>query len=140
MDVWPGHPFPLGPDWDGYGTNFALFSENAQRVELCLFDADDSETRILLTEREAFNWHCYIPGVGPGQRYGSSSIPTLRRSKGRSTGRLRTRCRTSRPAKRTRISRSTTRTMRRRFPSASSSIRRSTGKTTVCLTIHGTRW
>jgi glycogen operon protein len=70
MDVWPGHPFPLGPDWDGYGTNFALFSENAQRVELCLFDADDSETRILLTEREAFNWHCYIPGVGPGQRYG----------------------------------------------------------------------
>jgi isoamylase len=70
MDVWPGHPFPLGPEWDGSGTNFALFSENAARVELCLFDAEDRETRIELTEREAFNWHCYIPGIGPGQRYG----------------------------------------------------------------------
>jgi isoamylase len=70
MDVWPGHPFPLGPEWDGGGTNFALFSENAARVELCLFDAEDRETRVELTEREAFNWHCYIPGIGPGQRYG----------------------------------------------------------------------
>src|SRR6266581_202790 len=70
MDVWPGHPFPLGPEWDGVGTNFSLFSENAERVELCLFDAEDRETRIELTEREAFNWHCYIPGIGPGQRYG----------------------------------------------------------------------
>jgi glycogen operon protein len=70
MDVWPGHPFPLGPAWDGSGTNFALFTENAERVELCLFDAEDRETRIALTEREAFNWHCYIPGIGPGQRYG----------------------------------------------------------------------
>ena len=70
MDVWPGHPFPLGPEWDGSGTNFALFSENAARVELCLFDAEDRETRVELTEREAFNWHCYIPGIGPGQRYG----------------------------------------------------------------------
>jgi isoamylase len=70
MDVWPGHPFPLGPAWDGNGTNFSLFSENASRVELCFFDADDRETRVELTEREAFNWHCYIPGIGPGQRYG----------------------------------------------------------------------
>jgi isoamylase len=70
MDVWPGHPFPLGPEWDGSGTNFALFSENAERVELCLFDADDRETRVELNAREAFNWHCYIPGIGPGQRYG----------------------------------------------------------------------
>ena len=70
MDVWPGHPFPLGPAWDGHGTNFSLFSENASRVELCFFDADDRETRVELTEREAFNWHCYIPGIGPGQRYG----------------------------------------------------------------------
>ncbi len=70
MEVWPGHPFPLGPAWDGSGTNFALFTENAERVELCLFDAEDRETRIALTEREAFNWHCYIPGIGPGQRYG----------------------------------------------------------------------
>src|SRR6266404_3528698 len=70
MDVWPGNPFPLGPMWDGQGTNFALFSENAERVELCLFDAYVHETRIDLLERTAFNWHCYIPGVGPGQRYG----------------------------------------------------------------------
>jgi glycogen operon protein len=70
MDVWPGHPFPLGPEWDGNGTNFAVFTENAERVELCLFDAEDRETRITLTEREAFNWHCYIPGIAPGQRYG----------------------------------------------------------------------
>jgi isoamylase len=41
MDVWPGHPFPLGPTWDGSGTNFAIFSENAERIELCLFDAED---------------------------------------------------------------------------------------------------
>ncbi|HEY8705641.1 MAG TPA: glycogen debranching protein GlgX [Gaiellaceae bacterium] len=70
MDVWPGRPFPLGPLWDGQGTNFALFSENAERVELCLFDADDRETRIDMAEHTAFNWHCYIPGLGPGQRYG----------------------------------------------------------------------
>jgi glycogen operon protein len=70
MEVWPGQPFPLGPMWDGRGTNFSLFSENAERVELCLFDADDRETTIELTERTVFNWHCYLPGIGPGQRYG----------------------------------------------------------------------
>jgi isoamylase len=70
MEAWPGKPFPLGPTWDGDGTNFAIFSENAERVELCLFDDDDRETRIELTERTAFNWHCYVPRVGPGQRYG----------------------------------------------------------------------
>jgi isoamylase len=70
MDVWPGKPFPLGPTWDGSGTNFSLFSENAERVELCLYDGDERETRVELIEREAFNWHCYIPGIGPGQRYG----------------------------------------------------------------------
>jgi isoamylase len=70
VEVWPGTPFPLGPTWDGQGTNFALFSENAERVELCLFDEDDNETRIELSERTAFNWHCYLPDVGPGQRYG----------------------------------------------------------------------
>jgi glycogen operon protein len=69
-ETWPGLPFPLGPTWDGNGTNFALFSENAERVELCLFDADDRETRVEMTEREVFNWHCYVPGIGPGQRYG----------------------------------------------------------------------
>jgi isoamylase len=68
--VWPGEAFPLGPVWDGKGTNFSIFSENAERVELCLFDEHDSEERIELRERAAFNWHCYLPGVGPGQRYG----------------------------------------------------------------------
>src|SRR5205823_355533 len=50
--------------------NFSMFSENAERVELCLFDGDDHEERLAMTERTAFNWHCYVPGVGPGQRYG----------------------------------------------------------------------
>jgi glycogen operon protein len=67
---WPGDPFPLGAIWDGDGTNFSLFSENATAVELCLFDGDDREERVALTERTSFNWHCYLPGVGPGQRYG----------------------------------------------------------------------
>jgi isoamylase len=67
--VWPGQPFPLGPNWDGRGTNFSLFSENAERVELCLFDDHDHETRVQLTERHAYNWHAYLPDVGPGQRY-----------------------------------------------------------------------
>ena len=68
--VWPGDPFPLGQSWDGDGTNFSLFSENAERVELCLFDAGGAEERIPVENRTAFNWHCYVPGVGPGQRYG----------------------------------------------------------------------
>ena len=67
---WPGTPFPLGADWNGTGTNFALFSEHAEGVELCLFDEEDNETRIQMTSRRAMNWHCYLPGVGPGQRYG----------------------------------------------------------------------
>jgi len=70
QEVWPGRPFPLGPVWDGRGTNFSLFSEHAERVELCLFDEHGEETRHPLTERTALNWHGYLPGVGPGQRYG----------------------------------------------------------------------
>jgi len=69
-EIWPGRPFPLGAIWDGGGTNFSLFSEHAERVDLCLFDDDGEETRIELGERRALNWHCYLPGVGPGQRYG----------------------------------------------------------------------
>jgi len=72
-DVWPGRPFPLGATYDGSGTNFSLFSENAEKVELCLFEddpADRSERRIALTERRAHNWHCYVPEIEPGQRYG----------------------------------------------------------------------
>ena len=68
--VWPGDPFPLGPSWDGEGTNFSLFSEHAERVELCLFSDGGAEERIEVREVTAFNWHCYLPGVGPGQRYG----------------------------------------------------------------------
>jgi isoamylase len=69
-NVWPGRPFPLGPTWDGEGTNFALFTENAERVELCLFDENGVETRVELRDYTSHNWHCYLPGVGPGQRYG----------------------------------------------------------------------
>jgi isoamylase len=67
--VWPGEPFPLGPVWDGEGTNFSLFSQHAEGVELCLFDADGHEERIVVVDQTAHNWHCYLPGVGPGQRY-----------------------------------------------------------------------
>src|SRR5580765_5655636 len=69
MNVWPGRPFPLGPTWDGHGTNFALFTENGDRVELCLFDDTGRETRVELRDYTSHNWHCYIPDVGPGQRY-----------------------------------------------------------------------
>ena len=68
-EVWPGDPFPMGATWDGGGTNFSIFSENAAKVELCLFDEDDNEERIELSEVTAFNWHGYLPLVGPGQRY-----------------------------------------------------------------------
>ncbi|MEC4893442.1 MAG: glycogen debranching protein GlgX [Oscillatoria sp. PMC 1051.18] len=70
VPVWPGKAYPLGASWDGQGTNFALFSENATGVELCLFDQKNRETRIELTEVSNFVWHCYLPGIGPGQRYG----------------------------------------------------------------------
>jgi isoamylase len=68
--AWPGTAYPLGATYDGTGTNFALFSEVAEQVELCLFDDAGAETRIEVAERDAFVWHCYLPGVGPGQRYG----------------------------------------------------------------------
>jgi len=70
VPVWPGNVYPLGATWDGKGTNFALFSENATGVELCLFDTEDKEIRLPLTEKNNFVWHAYLPGVGPGQRYG----------------------------------------------------------------------
>jgi isoamylase len=68
--VWPGDSYPLGATYDGAGTNFALFSEVAERVELCLFDQGGTETRVELREVDGFVWHGYLPGVNPGQRYG----------------------------------------------------------------------
>jgi isoamylase len=69
-EVWPGQPYPLGATWDGTGTNFALFSQVARRVELCLFDGRGAETRIELPETDGFVWHGFLPDIGPGQRYG----------------------------------------------------------------------
>ena len=66
----PGRPFPLGSHWDGSGVNFALYSENATGVELCLVDTSGAETRIPVRERTGFTWHCYVPGLKPGQMYG----------------------------------------------------------------------
>ena len=68
-DILPGHPFPQGATWDGRGTNFSLWSEKAEAVELCLFDDDGSERRIEVLDQTAFQWHVYLPGIGPGQRY-----------------------------------------------------------------------
>ena len=72
MKQWPGKPYPLGATWDGAGVNFSLFSENATKVELCLFDrADDRrETRIPMTEHTHHVWHVYLPEVRAGQFYG----------------------------------------------------------------------
>ena len=70
VEVWPGRPYPRGAEFDGQGTNFCLFSAVAEAVELCLFDMSGIETRITLPERTGDTWHGYLPGVGPGQRYG----------------------------------------------------------------------
>ncbi|MDC0833618.1 glycogen debranching protein GlgX [Geitlerinema sp. CS-897] len=70
VTVWPGKPYPLGAHWDGRGTNFAIYSESATQVELCLFDRDGLETRVPLTEIESYVWHGYLPEIEPGQRYG----------------------------------------------------------------------
>jgi isoamylase len=70
MQIWPGNPYPLGATYDGSGTNFALFSEIAESVELCLFDGRGAETRVRLREVDAFVWHAYLPNISPGQRYG----------------------------------------------------------------------
>jgi len=68
--IWPGKPYPLGATYDGTGTNFSVFSEVAEKVELCLFDEEGKENRIGLPEVTAFCWHGYLLGVEPGQRYG----------------------------------------------------------------------
>jgi isoamylase len=70
--VWPGQPYPLGPTWDGEGVNFALYSEHAEKVELCLFDSlGKREThRVQLREQTDMVWHGYLPELRPGQLYG----------------------------------------------------------------------
>jgi glycogen operon protein len=69
-EVWPGDPYPLGAVWDGVGTNVSVYSSAAESVEICLFDRDGKETRITLPEADGYCWHAYLPGVGPGSRYG----------------------------------------------------------------------
>ncbi|MEP6798858.1 MAG: alpha-amylase family glycosyl hydrolase, partial [Lapillicoccus sp.] len=70
MQIWPGTPYPLGATYDGTGVNFALFSEVAEQIELCLIDDAGLETRLTLPEVDGFVWHGFIPGLQPGQRYG----------------------------------------------------------------------
>ena len=144
--VFPGEPFPLGAIWDGNGTNFSLFSAHAEGVVLCLFD-DGAEEQIELSRGEAHNWHCYLPGVGPGQCYGfrvhgpydpesgarfnprsSSSTPTRKRSTGSPTGTAPTSCPTCPTGPRTPTSKPTTKTTRRRCRARSSPTRPSTGR------------
>ena len=77
-EAWPGKPYPLGATYDGGGTNFSLFSEVAERVELCLFDDDGAESKVELDEVDAFCWHAYLP-VG-------RSRPALRLPRARTLG------------------------------------------------------
>ena len=70
VEAWPGRPYPLGATYDGAGTNFSVFTEAAERVDLCLLADDGREARVPLEEVDAHCWHAYLPGVGPGQRYG----------------------------------------------------------------------
>lgn len=69
-EIWPGSPYPLGATYDGAGTNFSVFSEVAAKVELCLFNESGREERLRLQEINAHCFHGYVPGIGPGQRYG----------------------------------------------------------------------
>ena len=160
-EVWPGRPFPLGATWDGEGTNFSLFSEHAERVELCLFDDEDTETRVELCERTAFNWHVYLPGRRARPALRLPRARALRPARGpplqpeqaadrplrevdrgaRALERARTSCPTSPPTApaTTPTSSSTTRTTPSRSRSRSSSTPTSTGRTTARRTPRCTR-
>ncbi|WP_329454506.1 glycogen debranching protein GlgX [Streptomyces sp. NBC_01497] len=70
MQTWPGQPYPLGATYDGSGTNFAIYSEAAEKVELVILDEGRTEETVVLNEVDRFIWHAYVPGVRPGQRYG----------------------------------------------------------------------
>jgi isoamylase len=82
INVLPGVPHPLGASLDGSGVNFAVYSEHADRIELCLFDESGVETRIPLTERTGFVWHGYVSGLGAGQRYGFRATGPYEPSRG----------------------------------------------------------
>ena len=72
LEIWPGNPYPLGATWDGEGVNFALFSEHAEKVELCLFDSKVKQTLHTIVMRWQTDpaWHCYLPDARPGTLYG----------------------------------------------------------------------
>jgi glycogen operon protein len=73
LRIWPGRPYPLGATWDGSGTNFAIYSQHATKVELCLFDSEDARHEaqtVILPEHTDTVWHVYLPDVLPGQLYG----------------------------------------------------------------------
>ena len=73
LAIYPGSPYPLGATWDGEGVNFALFSQHATAVEICLYDSPanrEPKARIQMKERSHYVWHIYIPGIKPGQLYG----------------------------------------------------------------------
>ena len=70
MKIWPGKPYPLGATYDGRGTNFSVFSDVAEAIELCLIDEQGQESKVPLAEQTVGCWHGYLPGLGPGQRYG----------------------------------------------------------------------
>ena len=77
MKIWPGTLYPIGAVYDGSGTNFSIFSEIAERVELCLFDEEGTETRLDLPEVSGHCWHAYLPMVEPGQTLRLSNSWTL---------------------------------------------------------------
>ena len=155
--MWPGRPFPLGTTWDGQGTNFSLFSENAERVELCVFDEDGTETRHELPRRTAFIWHGYLPGAGPGTRYGYRVHGPYDPGRGDRFNPAKllidpyakaieggidwdaARVFPYPPTARRQTSGPTTRTTPQRSPSAWSSTRASTGRATGCSRHPGTR-
>ena len=155
----PGHPYPLGATWDGEGVNFALFSENATGVELCLFDRPDQEKEthtIRIEERTNQIWHVFLPEVRPGQLYGYRVNgpyepqaghrfnpnkllidPYAKALHGRFDGPIR--CSATASEIRTPTCPSTSGTMLRWFPSRSSLSRRSPGETISLCGGHGAK-
>ena len=90
MQIWPGQPYPLGATFDGVGTNFSIFSEAAERVELCLFDEAGKETRVDLPEVTALCWHVYLPRSGRASA--TATACTAHGHQTRASGATRTSC------------------------------------------------